>query len=191
MSCARGQPSSLQDCCGVTTLSTLFKVALVSTGGTIEKTYDEQEGILANGTSVLKLMLGSLQLDGVEITHISLMDKDSSDMTQEDHLSIAEIVGTSALSHDGVIIIHGTDTLSITGECIIEMHPELPVPCILTGAMRPWIMRNTDSLQNLVESFSVVKLVEPGVYVAMHNRVLQFPGVMKDTKHLRFIKKES
>ena len=57
--------------------------------------------------------------------------------------------------------------------------------------MRPWIMRNTDALQNIVESLTVVKYLNPGVYVAMHNRVLQFPGVIKDKEQLRFIKKES
>ncbi|MBC8201078.1 MAG: asparaginase [Planctomycetes bacterium] len=167
------------------------KITLISTGGTIEKTYDEQEGILANGTSVLELMLGSLQLDGVVMTHIALMDRDSREMTEQDHEHIAQTVGTCSQSCEGIVVIHGTDTLSITGECIVRKYPELAVPCVLTGAMRPWIMRNTDALQNLVESFSVVKLVEPGVYVAMHNRILQFPGVVKDTKHLRFVKKES
>jgi L-asparaginase len=172
-------------------LSNLFTVALISTGGTIEKTYDEQDGILANGTSVLEMMIGSLQLDGVSIKHIPLMDKDSNDLTEEDHQLIAEVVYENSKHHDGIVVIHGTDTLSETGDCIVEKFPDLQVPCVITGAMRPWIMRNTDALQNIVESFSVVKLLNPGVYVAMHNRVLQFPGVVKDKEQLRFIKKES
>jgi L-asparaginase len=191
MSKPRREPRSLRDCCGVTLLKPSFKVALISTGGTIEKTYDEHEGILANGTSVLEMMLGALQLDGVDITSIPLLDKDSRDMSDEDHRVIAETVHECSKEYDGVVVIHGTDTLSVTGERIVEMFPELPIPCVITGAMRPWIMRNTDALQNLVESFSVVKLLGAGVYVAMHNRVLQFPGVVKDTKHLRFIQKES
>ncbi len=172
-------------------MKTTFNVALVSTGGTIEKTYDEHEGILANGTSVLEIMLGALQLDGVAMTHIALMDKDSRDMSEEDHCVIAETVHDCSKEHDGVVIIHGTDTLSVTGECIVEMFPELSIPCVITGAMRPWIMRNTDALQNIVESFTAVKLLKAGVYVAMHNRVLQFPGVVKDTEQLCFVKKES
>ncbi len=172
-------------------MGTTFKVALISTGGTIEKTYDEHEGILANGTSVLERMLGALQLDGVDITYVALMDKDSRDMKDADHRIIAETVHECSKEHDGVVVIHGTDTLSLTGDCIVELFPELPIPCVITGAMRPWIMRNTDALQNLVESFSVVKLLCAGVYVAMHNRVLQFPGVVKDAKQLRFVKKES
>jgi L-asparaginase len=54
--------------------------------------------------------------------------------------------------------------------------------------MRPWIMKNTDALQNLIESFAVVQLLQPGVYVAMHNRTLQFPGVTKDKNNLSFVK---
>ena len=169
----------------------VFKVALISTGGTIEKTYDAQEGILENGTSVLEVMLGSMQLDGIDITRIQLMDKDSLDMTDEDHALIACTVAECEDTFSGVVVVHGTDTLSKTGERIVAEYPNLSIPCVVTGAMRPWIMRNTDAMQNLVESFSVVKLLQAGVYVAMHNQVLQFPGVVKELENLRFVKKES
>lgn len=186
---ARDDASTVQNCYGAMKLTDLFSVALISTGGTIEKTYDEQEGILANGLSVLETMISSLQLDGVAIHHVELMNKDSQKMTPEDHDAIANCVYEKSQSHDGVIVIHGTDTLDITGNRIVEMYPDLKKPCILTGAMRPWIMRNTDALQNIVESFAVVQLLHSGVYVAMHNRILQFPGVIKDKKQLRFIAK--
>ena len=41
------------------------RIALISTGGTLEKTYDEFAGVLENRLSVLDLMLTSLQLQGV------------------------------------------------------------------------------------------------------------------------------
>jgi len=44
-----------------------FKVALISTGGTIEKTYDELRGVLDNQLSVLDAILASLALDGVAL----------------------------------------------------------------------------------------------------------------------------
>ena len=169
-------------------MAELFSVALISTGGTIEKTYDEQEGILANGLSVLETMLSSLQLDGVTIHRVELMNKDSQEMSQSDHDSIADCVSEQAKTHDGVIVIHGTDTLTMTGERIVERYPDLEIPCILTGAMRPWIMKNTDALQNIVESFAVVQILPAGVFVAMQNRVLQFPGITKDIEKMRFVK---
>ena len=49
------------------------QIALISTGGTIEKTYDELEGVLHNEFSVLDVMLASLQLEGVEIVRVPLL----------------------------------------------------------------------------------------------------------------------
>ena len=54
--------------------------------------------------------------------------------------------------------------------------------------MRPYELRHTDALQNLTEALIAVQVVEPGVYVAMHNRVLRFPGVVKDHKRGTFVK---
>ena len=172
-----------------------FRVALISTGGTIEKTYLESEGMLANGESVLSHMLKSLQLSGVKIERINLMNKDSLEMTDDDHQQIVHTIIEQSKLHDGVVVIHGTDRLTITGKLVYDRIDELESPCVLTGAMRPWIMKNTDALQNLVESFAVVQLLPVGAYVAMHNRVLTFPDVQKDTEHMTFIhiasKKES
>ena len=169
-------------------MSKLFSVALISTGGTILKTYDEHEGILSNGVPVLDTILNSIQLDGIAVEHFELMNKDSLHMTEEDHVQIAEEVEMRSHYFDGIVLIHGTDTLQITGERIIGRNPSLKVPCVLTGAMRPWVMRNTDALQNLVESFAVVQLLQAGVYVAMQNKVRQFPGVTKNKEQLCFEK---
>ena len=51
--------------------------------------------------------------------------------------------------------------------------------------MRPYELRSTDALQNLTEALLAVQLLPPGVYVAMHNQVLQFPGVTKDREPAR------
>ena len=165
-----------------------FSVALISTGGTIEKTYLESEGMLANGESVLSHMLKSLQLSGVEIERINLMNKDSLEMTSEDHDIICEAVLREAEQSDGVIVVHGTDRLTQTGELMAQKtRGASAIPIILTGAMRPWILRTTDAMQNLTEALMAVQLVDPGVYVCMHNRVLRFPGVEKDRDQLRFV----
>ncbi|MHC5024000.1 MAG: asparaginase domain-containing protein, partial [Planctomycetota bacterium] len=127
-------------------------IALISTGGTIEKTYDHLEGVLHNRFSVLDLMLASLQLEGAAIDRVGLMNKDSLDMTDADHTLIAETAHAAAATHDGVVIVHGTDRLTVTGERIVELVEDPRVPIILTGAMRPYALRNTDALQNLTEA---------------------------------------
>ena len=162
------------------TLPMKKRIAIISTGGTIEKTYDELSGVLANQVSVLDVMLASLELRGVEVMRVQLMNKDSLEMTAEDHALIAETAESMARATDGVIIVHGTDRLQHSGEKLCELFGTPRTPVVFTGAMRPYELRSTDALQNLTEALLAVQLVPPGVYVAMHNQVLAFPGVVKD-----------
>ena len=164
------------------------RIALISTGGTIEKTYDELSGVLANQVSVLDVMLASLELRGIEVQRVQLMNKDSLEMTAEDHTLIAETATRMAGAMAGVVIVHGTDRLAHTGDRIVELAGTPPTPIVLTGAMRPYELRATDALQNLTEALLAVQLCAPGVYVAMNNRVLQFPGVRKDREHGTFVR---
>ena len=164
------------------------RVALISTGGTIEKTYDELAGVLSNRVSVLDVMLASMELNGVEIVRVPLMNKDSLEMSDADHTLIASTAESMAAAHDGIVIVHGTDKLQNTGERICEKCNDLRVPIVITGAMKPYELRTTDAMQNLTEALVAVQLVDPGVYVAMHNTVLRFPGVVKDRENGTFIK---
>jgi L-asparaginase len=164
------------------------RIALISTGGTIEKTYDELRGVLENQVSVLDVMLASLELRGIEVHRVPLLNKDSLDMTPEDHTLIAHSAARLAASHDGVVVVHGTDRLAVSGHRVVELTGTPASPVVFTGAMRPYELRSTDALQNLTEALLAVQLVGPGVYVAMHNQVLRFPGVVKDVERRTFVK---
>jgi len=164
------------------------RIALISTGGTIEKTYDDLSGVLANGVSVLDIMLASLELRGVEIQRVALMNKDSLEMSDDDHALIAETATRLARETDGVVVVHGTDRLAVSGERIVELAGTPKTPIVFTGAMRPYELRSTDALQNLTEALLAVQILTPGVYVAMHDQVLQFPGVVKDRAAGTFVK---
>jgi L-asparaginase len=164
------------------------RIALISTGGTIEKTYDELRGVLSNQVSVLDIMLASLELRGVDIHRVQLMNKDSLEMSPQDHTLIAEIAGQLAAAHAGVVVVHGTDRLAVSGHRVVELVGTPVTPIVFTGAMRPWELRSSDALQNLTEALIAVQVLAPGVYVAMHNQVLQFPGVTKDLERRTFVK---
>jgi L-asparaginase len=164
------------------------RIALISTGGTIEKTYDELSGVLANHISVLDVMLVSLELRGIEVQRVQLMNKDSLDMSAEDHTLIAETATRMAEAMSGVVVVHGTDRLAQSGARVVEIAGTPKSPIVFTGAMRPYELRSTDALQNLTEALLAVQLVAPGVYVAMHNQVLRFPGVRKDKDKGTFVR---
>lgn len=163
-----------------------MKLTILTTGGTIEKTYNEFEGSLGNTRSVLDEILGLLRLPDLFIRHIPVMHKDSLDMTDLDRKAIEAAVRNSLPSSDGILILHGTDTLSVTGEHLYRNIPDLTIPIVLTGAMRPYEFRDSDALQNVTEALLSLRLIPPGVYVVMHNKVLPFPGVVKDKQSLSF-----
>lgn len=163
-------------------------IAIISTGGTIEKTYNPLSGLLNNEVSVLEIMLSQLTLRGVRLSRLQLMNKDSLDMKQRDHELIARTVESCLEEYDGVVVTHGTDTLERTGHACVEQIASPKGPVVFTGAMRPYELRSTDALQNLTEALMAVQLLPPGVYVCMHNEVLRFPGVRKDRERLCFVK---
>ncbi|MDF1597501.1 MAG: asparaginase domain-containing protein [Acidimicrobiia bacterium] len=165
---------------------TTFELSLISTGGTIEKTYETQSGTLSNAVSVLDHMLAQVRIPDLRIERVHLMNKDSLDMTGADHDLIAATAYEHALSADGVVVVHGTDRLAVSGEATNALGTP-GGPIVFTGAMRPYELRDTDALQNLIEALLAVRLIDPGVYVAMHNRVLRFPGVIKDLEAGTFV----
>ena len=135
------------------------RIALISTGGTIEKTYDALTGVLANRVAVLDVMLAQMDLRGVSVSRLALMNKDSLDMTPEDHALIAATVHNALRDHDGVIVVHGTDRLAVSGEAVLERlarEGAMTKPVVFTGAMKPYELRDTDAQQNLTEAGAVI-----------------------------------
>lgn len=162
------------------------RITIVTTGGTIEKTYDEAGGALLNRSSNVPALVATLRLPDLRIAYDHLFSKDSLHMTDEDRGRVLEAVRRHMMDSDAIMIVHGTDTLTVTGELLFRELADLRVPVVLTGAMKPLEMRNSDSIQNVTESLLACRLLPPGVYVVMHNRVLAFPGVIKDRVNLTF-----
>ena len=167
-------------------------ITLITTGGTIEKTYDERSGELTNQRSIVRRMLSELRLEDTEINVLELMSKDSQFMTDDDRGRIMEVVramcGVGEGEGGGVVILHGTDTLAVTGEHLVQCIPEPRVPVVLTGAMRPYEMKQSDALQNLTEAIFATGVLPPGIYCVAHGRVLPFPGVRKDPERGTFVR---
>lgn len=167
-----------------------MRLTILTTGGTIDKTYDEFQGSLRNSHTILDVILASLRIPDLFIRHVEVMHKDSLDMTDEDREIVAKAVCDAAPKSDGIVILHGTDTLADTGEYLCEKCTGLEIPVILTGAMRPYEFRDTDATQNVTEALLAAGLLDGGFYVAMHNRVLSFPGVKKDRQARTFVRHE-
>jgi L-asparaginase len=166
-------------------------ITLITTGGTIEKTYDEDTGSLENRRSIVGRMLSRLRLEDIKVSTVELMSKDSLFMTDDDRAAVVHAVRQAAGATprpDGIVILHGTDTLTQTGDRLLRELLPAPLPVVLTGAMRPFEMKRSDALQNLTEAIFAAGLLGPGVYCVAHGRALPFPGIVKDRRRGTFVK---
>lgn len=170
-----------------------YKVHIITTGGTIEKTYDEFKGLLENKiTQVENRILSKLRLPYTDVTIESILAKDSLYFTDEDrNLVVDAILKTLDKGEvDAVIIIHGTDTMTLTADFVRQKIQLVQIPIIFTGAMKPMGFEDSDALQNVTESLMASRLSGSGFYLCFHGRVFKVPFVKKDRDKGTFISTE-
>jgi L-asparaginase type I len=131
-------------------------VYLLTTGGTIGTVSNEQSvAVLANTTSGLLSNLG--KLPGVELVVMPVMVKASANFEPADWVIIADAVSSVLQNErvDGVVLLHGTDTLHYTSAALSFMLTNLSVPVVITGSMIPGGDRNTDAIHNLRDAIRI------------------------------------
>ena len=165
----------------------MLKVNLITTGGTIEKVYSEQTSTVENLDNQIDRYLGRLRLPDCDVRVVPLMNKDSLEMTDADRSAILRVIEQALNECSAVVITHGTDTMVQTGRYLKQALPELAVPIVLTGAMTPLGFEGSDGLQNLTESLFAVRILDPGIYVVMHNQAFPIDRVRKDRETSRFV----
>ena len=163
------------------------EVTILTTGGTIEKTYDEFDGSLENRGSHLKnRILAKLRLPYTRIKVICLMAKDSLHMTDEDRELIVATIEKHLKTNRPVVVLHGTDTMAVTAELAFNTIKNPTAPIVFTGAMRPMGFEDTDATQNVTEALLSSKLLKSGVYISFHNRIFDVPNVRKNKEKRTF-----
>ena len=165
----------------------MLKVNVITTGGTIEKVYSEQTSTVENLYNQIDRYLGRLRLPDCDVRVVPLMNKDSLEMTDADRGAILKRVKELVSECSALVITHGTDTMVQTGQYLKQALPELKVPIVLTGAMTPLGFEGSDGLQNLTESLFAVRILDPGIYVVMHNQAFPIDRVRKDRETSRFV----
>lgn len=108
-------------------------------------------------------------------------------MSEEDRRMILAKVEELLKGEAPIVITHGTDTMVETGLYLKRTLPKVPVPIVLTGAMTPLGFEGSDGLQNLTESLMAAQLLQPGVWIVMHNCAYSVDRVHKDHSLGRFV----
>ena len=148
---------------------------IIATGGTFDKHYDELTGKLGFAESHLPAVIARTRMTvPVALEQLPLLD--SLDMGDTDRARV--LAACSAASEKAIVIVHGTDTMRETAEVLGNAKLERAI--VLTGAMIPYEIANSDALFNLGFACGVAQTLAPGVYVAMNGQVFSWNNVTKN-----------
>jgi L-asparaginase len=166
-----------------------FRLALLATGGTLEKSYDAHVGTLTLDQPVIEALLAGLEHPDIEIAVTRVMAIDSLDMGEAERVQIVATARRCLVreSPDAVVVTHGTDTLAETAAALATGLAGLDRPVVLTGAMRPFRVAGSDAAQNVAQAVMAARLLGPGVYAVFHGRVLPAGRIVKDYQRLTFV----
>ena len=111
-----------------------------------------------------------------ELAHIEtriLCNLDSSDVGPEEWSALAGEIARAREAHDGVVVIHGTDTMAYTAAALSFALSGLDRPVVLTGSQRPLGEIRTDARRNLVDAVDLATRDLPEVGVCFDGRLLR------------------
>ena len=115
----------------------------------------------------------------VEFTYEDIFNLDSSNIQPEQWRIIAAKIYDCLPDYDGVIITHGTDTMSYTAAVLSFMLQNLDKPVVLTGSQIPMNRPDTDARTNLCTAVAAVEAGMQGVMVAFDRKIINGTRAVK------------
>ncbi|MFB4391950.1 MULTISPECIES: asparaginase [unclassified Pseudomonas] len=100
---------------------------------------------------------------------------DSANMQQANWLAMRDAIveAVERDGHDGVLVLHGTDTLAYSAAALSFLLLALPVPVLLTGSMLPAGAPGSDAWDNLCGALALFESGLPaGVQLYFHGQLL-------------------
>lgn len=148
---------------------------IIATGGTFDKHYDEIAGTLGFAKGHLADAIARARLTVPTVLE-ELPFLDSLDMQDADRQRILVVCCVSDALQ--IVIVHGIDTMRETAEVL--GLAALAKTVVLTGAMIPYEIANSDALFNLGFAVGVASTLPVGIYVAMNGQVFPWNDVKKN-----------
>jgi len=157
------------------------EIAIVTTGGTIDKAYFDALSAYQVGETVVEHMLKVARVTR-PYKIIEAFRKDSLELTDADREELFNIV--SAIDNKSVVITHGTDTMTETA-AVLKSIPSKTI--VLLGALSPARFAESDAEFNLGMAFAIAQFASAGVYITMNGNVFVGSKVRKDRESGTFV----
>lgn len=124
------------------------KILIINTGGTIAMSQDRTSGKVSPAEE------NPLNQDSQIFSHLAQIESQDFLHIPSPHMTLAHMealrsnILNQARNYDGIVITHGTDTLEETAY-YLDLTLNLPIPLVMTGAMRSSNEIGSDGLSNL------------------------------------------
>lgn len=154
------------------------KILLITTGGTIASS-PLKNGLTPtfNAEQILSYLPEIKDL--CQVSGISLMSIDSTNMNPERIQIIGKTIFENYNDYDGFIISHGTDTMAYTAAALTYMLPNIKKPVVILGSQRSIDEKYTDAKQNIIDAFHFSIEGIQGIFVAFDGKIMLGSRVMK------------
>lgn len=128
------------------------RVLMLHTGGTLGMVGGDP-GPLMPGTEPYQALLAKIpELPDIADVRIAVLARqDSCDVKAAQWVEWARVIREDSWA-DGIVLIHGTDTMVYTASTLSFLLEERERPVVLTGSQRPLGALRTDARQNLVDA---------------------------------------
>lgn len=139
------------------------KVLIIYTGGTFGMAHDKDGVLIPFDFGLILEHLPTLRTMALELTVVSFEHPiDSSNINPEHWQLLVQIISDHYNTHDGFVILHGTDTMAYTASALSFMLDGLTKPVILTGAQLPISEPRSDARENLITALEIASAKQDG-----------------------------
>jgi L-asparaginase len=157
-------------------------IYVVTTGGTIDKTYFDALSEYQVGETIVAKLLATARVT-CPYRVLGVLRKDSLDLTAEDRAQLRERI--ASIDAARFVITHGTDTMTETAKALTGLPGKT---LVLTGALTPARFNDSDAVFNLGMAFATAQIAAPGVYITMNGQVFDALKVRKDREQQGFVR---
>ena len=152
--------------------STLPKILLLSTGGTIASKVDYRTGAVTPALTAADLNDAVPEIAKIANIDAEVLFSEYSENLQPEHWveTAKKIQSVVDLDYKGVIVAHGTDTMHYSSAFLSFALSGLKIPVVFVGSQRSSDRPSSDAASNLIAATRfIVQTDVNGIYVVMHH----------------------
>ena len=152
--------------------SSLPKILLLSTGGTIASKVDYRTGAVTPALTAADLNDAVPEIAKIANIDAEVLFSEYSENLQPEHWveTAKKIQSVVNLDYKGVIVAHGTDTMHYSSAFLSFALSGLKIPVVFVGSQRSSDRPSSDAASNLIAATKfIVKTDVNGIYVVMHH----------------------